>query len=270
MVRVLRSALLAFALTAAAAPAAALADGAHKVQSGETLWSVAQTYGLELDDLAAANGLSDPYIVVVGDELTIPGGGAAAPESGSYVVKVGDTLWTISRIFGVSLDALAAANGLSDVHHVVAGSEIQIPGTTDASSPAYSGPWEVSAILDTEASAAGIDPTLVRALAWQESGWQQHVISGAGAVGVMQLMPETAAWVSDHLVGMELQYGASVHDNVRGGVAFLAHLLALSGWDVPTALGAYYQGWASVQANGMSEETWRYVNNILEIQTWFW
>jgi LysM repeat protein len=264
--------MLALAAAAAIVPVLARADGSHKVQPGETLWSLSQTYGVGLQTLAAANGISNINFVVAGTVLTIPagsssGGGQSAAAS-TYVVQPGDTLWRISRMFGVSLDQLVAANGLANPHLVVVGTRLSVPG--GSSSPSTSStPTAVAVLLDGAAHSAGIDNTLVRALAWQESGWQQHVVSSAGAVGVMQLLPGTADWVSQHLVGENLNYW-QVGDNVRGGVALLTHLLNLSGWHVPTALGAYYQGWHSVQTQGISNDTWNYINNILEIQTWYW
>ncbi len=46
----------------------------HVVQRGETLTSIAQRYGVTVADLAAANRIKDPNLIVVGQRLTIPGG----------------------------------------------------------------------------------------------------------------------------------------------------------------------------------------------------
>ncbi|HEY9888571.1 MAG TPA: LysM peptidoglycan-binding domain-containing protein, partial [Candidatus Obscuribacterales bacterium] len=54
---------------------------AHRVSSGETIWSIAQAYDVDLDDLQALNGLSDPDFIVSGDELMIPVASAPMVES---------------------------------------------------------------------------------------------------------------------------------------------------------------------------------------------
>src|SRR4029079_5231948 len=62
----------------------------------------------------------------------------------------------------------------------------------------------------------GVNPHRALAIAWQESGWQQHVKSSAGAVGTMQVLPGTGRWISV-LVGRRLHLH-HLHDNVVAGV----------------------------------------------------
>jgi Transglycosylase SLT domain/Putative peptidoglycan binding domain len=86
----------------------------------------------------------------------------------------------------------------------------------------------------------GVSLDLVRALAWQESGFQNHVRSRAGAVGVMQVIPETRAFVEEVLLGYAVP--RTMDGNVRLGVAYLHHLLHRFGLNVRLAVGAYYAG----------------------------
>src|SRR3954452_22892362 len=127
---------LALALTA---PCAAQAGFAHVVEPGESLSSVAATDGLTVSELAAANGLSTEAELIAGTPLDIPAldvetgeaevqaraGEAVASSSGAggaYVVQPGDTLSAIAARAGVSLESLAAYNGLDPEGLLLAGS----------------------------------------------------------------------------------------------------------------------------------------------------
>ncbi|HSC92567.1 MAG TPA: peptidoglycan-binding protein [Gaiellaceae bacterium] len=111
----------------------------------------------------------------------------------------------------------------------------------------------------------GVDARLVRALAWQESGHQNHVVSAAGALGVMQVTPATWDFVEEVLVGRAIAHTAD--GNVRVGVAFLAHLLRQFEGDERLALAAYYRGPAAVRRYGVGPETRRYVANVLALRS---
>jgi N-acetylmuramoyl-L-alanine amidase len=109
----------------------------------------------------------------------------------------------------------------------------------------------------------GLPVGLLRALAWQESGWQQHVVSGAGAVGLTQLLPSTAEWVVEFLLGEPLNWKTDARANARVGAAFLRHLINRAQGDLRLALASYYQGWSSVERYGLYDETRQYVENVL-------
>src|SRR5207249_3438640 len=98
-------------------PTVAAAGRTHTVQVGETLTSIAAQYGISVDSLASANGIATPNLIFVGQQLIIPGGPVAAPPAArtgdAYVVQPGDTLSNIAAQYGVSVVALAGANGLS-------------------------------------------------------------------------------------------------------------------------------------------------------------
>jgi soluble lytic murein transglycosylase-like protein len=103
------------------------------------------------------------------------------------------------------------------------------------------------------------------AIAWQESGWQQHVRSSAGAFGTMQVMPKTGRWISV-LVGRRLHLHR-LHDNVLAGVVL--YKLLRREHSVRGALAGYYQGLGSVHAHGMYKSTKRYIRNVKHLKRAF-
>jgi soluble lytic murein transglycosylase-like protein len=118
------------------------------------------------------------------------------------------------------------------------------------------------------ASQYGVSPSLAAAVAWQESGFNNAMVSGANARGVMQVMPGTWNYVQANLAGRPLDPN-SAHDNVSAGVLYLKQLLAQSGGDESKAVAAYYQGLSSVQSRGMLPETQRYVANVQALRARF-
>jgi murein DD-endopeptidase MepM/ murein hydrolase activator NlpD len=79
--------------------------GIHTVRSGDTLWSIANSYKVDLRDLLDANALYAPYALKSGQRLKIP-----APMT--YTAKNGDTLYKVSRMFDTTTTELAQLNGL--------------------------------------------------------------------------------------------------------------------------------------------------------------
>jgi N-acetylmuramoyl-L-alanine amidase len=178
---------------------------------------------------------------------------ACAPAEASvpHVVQPGETLSGIAAANGLSTSALAAANGLSATSFVISGSTIQIPSATTAPAPA-------------PASGATPSTPLTSAIGWQESGFNNSVVSSAGAQGVMQVMPGTWDWVEQNY-GVSLD-PSSPQDNVRAGSLYLQHLMAEFGGDERMAVAAYYQGPASVRQYGVFPETQHYVDNVMALR----
>jgi LysM repeat protein len=86
----------------------------HRVRKGETLFQISRLYGVEIEDLMRHNGLTGSDLAI-GQLLEIPAGAPTSEELVSYVVRPGDTLWKISRDFGVSIETLRQNNpGLAD------------------------------------------------------------------------------------------------------------------------------------------------------------
>jgi len=105
----------------------------------------------------------------------------------------------------------------------------------------------------------GVNPYLVMGLAWHESGWQASVVSSAGAVGIMQVMPATAAVDGPALLGRSVDL-FDPGDNIEMGTAILKHNLDHWHDDLAKALCAYYAGGAAVTDwAGMRTDCKRYV-----------
>ena len=104
-----------------------------------------------------------------------------------------------------------------------------------------------------------VPPLLALAIAWQESGWQQRRVSSAGAIGVMQVMPDTGRWMRWY-AGRPLRL-RDTHDNVRAGVLTLRILRSWTKYD-RNAIAAYYQGLGAVRRHGHFKDTKRYVASV--------
>ncbi len=166
---------------AAAAPAAAsLPANRYVVQRGDQLGSLATNLGVSVHALAEANQLEPPYVIYVGQMLRIPEGGQGAqpsdvqvardvqvvqledvqvadvapaagpveaptpPAGKPYVVRSGETLWSISQQVDVPLAQLAAANRIPPSYQVFVGQRLRIPGA-DSSAAEMTAPQKVAA-----------------------------------------------------------------------------------------------------------------------------
>jgi len=108
-----------------------------------------------------------------------------------------------------------------------------------------------------------LDPTLVLALSYWESGWDQSRVSQTGAVGLMQVEPATAHEAGPALLGRTVDI-TDPYDNADVGAAVLKEDLDTF-HDPAMALAAYYQGPTSLQQNGMLADTQQYVQGILSL-----
>ncbi len=122
----------------------------------------------------------------------------------------------------------------------------------------------VRSLLHFWATYYAVDRSLIRALAWMESGYQANVTSPAGAWGVLQILPSTWTYVETVLIGRRVP--RTVSGNVRVGVAFMRELLEEFNGDQRAALAAWYQGPTSVRERGPFRETRRFVANVIALK----
>lgn len=112
----------------------ARADTRYTVQSGDTLSGIAAAYGVTVDSIVVANNLPPGSTIYAGQVLIVPSPGSPAatpasrqPNPDTYVVQSGDTLIGLADRFGVSREALAAANGISPTGFLYIGQVLKIP-----------------------------------------------------------------------------------------------------------------------------------------------
>jgi LysM repeat protein len=179
----------------------------------------------------------------------------------THRISRGETLTSISRRYGVSVHAIARANRLDPRRYIIAGARIRIPGSPALMSITQT--FDVRAAIDYWSRIYAIDPRLVRAVAWWESGFNNSLVSASGAQGVMQVTPETWDYVETVLVGRRIPRTTS--GNVHVGVAFLRQLLREFRGDVRLALAAYLQGPRSVRRHGLLHGTEQYVAGVLSL-----
>jgi LysM repeat protein len=266
----------------------------HVVQPDETLWGIAVQYGTTVPALVEANQISNPSLIRIGQTLAIPQLASPPPPAAEpaptapapireHVVQAGETLWAISRLYGTTVEALVEANLLANPSFIRTGQRLVIPGVpapasapvaaTNSSMPAdmaakVAQRTEARGILLAAASEFGVPGPFVLAVAWHESGWQPGVVSGAGAVGIMQLMPDTADWVA----GSMLHEAPAIDDprwNARAGVRLLVYYLNRYQGDTAKTLAAYFQGMVSVDQIGVLVSTVPYVDTILALEQIF-
>ena len=117
------------------------------------------------------------------------------------------------------------------------------------------------------AAATGVRSELLEALAWQESGWQDNVVSRDGAVGVGQLLPVTVSFTNG-LLKQSLD-PAHPKENIRLAGRYLSYLLGRARGNEALAVAAYGQGLASVQRSGIHPGTRQYVADVLALRDRF-
>jgi N-acetylmuramoyl-L-alanine amidase len=292
--------------TSSAATGSSGSGGSYVVVPGDTLSAIAARIGTSATALAAANGLDVNGVLPAGAAIRLSGSSSGSTAlrvsttssgSGSYLVVPGDTLTAIAARAGTTPGALAAANGLDLNGVLLSGSTIHVPsgigstavpvsttvggGTAESqpvgsvaqgnpTSPPYPTPERLSASqIASVATAQGVPGALADAIAWQESGFNNDLVSSADARGIMQILPGTWDWIQHNLTPGAPLGPASATENVRGGALLLRSLLNSTGGDTATAAAGYYQGLPSVQAHGMYPDTQAYVRSVQALEARF-
>jgi len=216
---------------------------------------------------------------------------AANPGSGNacawHTVHRGETLSRIAHSNHTTIWRLAQVNYISDVNLVFVGQRLCIPyrlaagfsGSSGLSGVLSSGAvrwydytalqWsthgQVVAMLHGVAARYGLPANLLLAIAWQESGWTQHVIAWDGGIGVMQVMPYTA---------MRINTGTGIRrdpyhlwDNINLGATLLSWLWRNFHGNLVQTISAYNEGSWAVVRRGVYN--WHYVSNVLSLMRVF-
>jgi soluble lytic murein transglycosylase-like protein len=183
----------------------------------------------------------------------------------AHVVKPGESIFSIAERYRVSPWLLAQENNVTFSRVIVPGQRLRLPAGAKLAvrGAASETKEEVAASIDRWSSVYGVDPALARALAWMESGFQPDVVSNVGAVGVMQLLPETWDFVDETLIGHVTPRTAD--GNVQAGVRYLRWQLDEFDGNVRRALAGWYQGARAVREIGLYDDTRFFVSVVMKL-----
>ncbi len=197
-----------------------------------------------------------------------------ANSCGWYTIENGDTLSNIAWHYHITISTLARANSINNWNLIFVGQQLCIPnGQAGAASGmttngvvrwyAYNAlDWsarpQVRQMLYQAALQHHLPPRLLLAIAWQESGWTQHVIAWDGGIGVMQLMPYTAMGINSG-IGQQLD-PYDLQDNINLGATYLQWLWQDFHGNLPQVISGYNEGGWAVRHRGIFN--WQCVNNV--------
>jgi soluble lytic murein transglycosylase-like protein len=226
--------------------------------------------------------LSTSLIIV---QLQHPTHALATPAASCfwYRVHTGDTLGGLARRYRSNIGAIAHANAIRNVNLILIHQTLCIPrGYAHKRLPsglshngmvrwyAYDALEKVNQAQTTRsirriAALYGLPTNLMLAIAWQESGWRQHVIAHDGGIGTMQLMPYTASWLNKSAHRRLDPY--KLQDNLHLSALYLRSLWRQFGGNRVRIISAYNEGGYAVTHKGIFN--WRYVNNVLVLSRRF-
>jgi LysM repeat protein len=272
------------ALLALAVVATAHAPSVITVRSGDTLWDLARAHGTTVSALRELNALPGNAVIHPGQRLRVGGHAARAVTSTTHVVRSGETLSHLAARYGTTVSALRSANRLSG-STIRIGQRLAVPGATRATAPVSGAKALTGSAAQTRAALAarshpskaqvrrtvaatarrhGVPASLAVAVAYHESGFQQRVVSGVNAIGVMQVLPVTGRAIGrQHGVRLDL---LDTQDNITAGVLVLRQLLRSTG-STDMALAGYYQGLGSIGKKGLLPQTHTYIRNVTYLRT---
>jgi flagellum-specific peptidoglycan hydrolase FlgJ len=119
------------------ATASAEATGTHIVRTGESVWGISHAYGMSMDEFKALNGIGANNFVYPGMVVKVTGtqtetSTVDVPEAtGTYTVKAGESVWSISHAHGMAMEGFKALNGIGDDNFVYAGMVVKISGAAE-------------------------------------------------------------------------------------------------------------------------------------------
>ncbi len=194
----------------------------HRVMSGDTLGDLAFSSHSNVQRLAHINHIRNVDLIFVGQNLCIDSTVHRTKGSTNGMLSNGSVRW-------YAYDALDWSNKA-----------------------------EVAKQLRQAAVRYGLSANLLLAIAWQESDWNQHVISYDGGIGVMQIMPYTAYGLNQQTRMSYNPYKLS--DNIKLGAIYLRSLMNGFHGNLDEVISGYNEGGWSVVHRGIFN--WKYVHSV--------
>lgn len=213
-------------------------ERSHVVRAGENVTRIAKRYGTTPSYLIQRNKLPKDGTVVIGRRLAY-----SVRVTGTVPRQAGSSAQTHNA--GVRIPTSVRA---SVAHHRAVLASRRLPSKAT-----------VRTMITRTARKHGVNPRLALAVAYHESGFQQRVVSGVDAIGVMQVLPSTGRAL-ERAFDRDLDL-LDTQDNVTAGVLLLRQLTRSVG-STEMALAGYYQGLGSIRRRGLLPQTHQYIRNV--------
>ncbi|MBI3610249.1 MAG: lytic transglycosylase domain-containing protein [Nitrospirae bacterium] len=172
------------------------------------------------------------------------------------VLMISGLTVTVEPVFG-EVYQFIDADGV--IHYTNVPTDPRYRRVQDPASIAPPSPVEIRQTILSASRRYRVDPALVKAVIKVESDFDPRAVSGAGAMGLMQLMPATAS-----TLGVQNPFNPT--ENISGGVKHLSQLLDRFNGDLTLTLAAYHAGAKAVEQYGRVppiEKTQRYVRKVM-------
>lgn len=255
-----------------------LASAEYTVQNGDTLGRIAVKNNTTVAALVAANGISNPNLIRVGQKLIIPGAAPATPSptaSTSYQVVAGDTLAKIAARNGTTVAALVAANGLANPNRLQIGQSLLLPVAQSGPPPTPTGTPAAGPVAthlvapgDTLGSIAARFGTTVEAIK-AANGLTSALIYVGTTLTIGAPAPPPITSVSapvsytvapgDTLGTIAARLGVSASSLAAGNAISNPNLIVVgqvltvpgvAGWRCPVVGGHYFNDWGFPRSGG--------------------
>lgn len=178
--------------------------------------------------------------------------------------------WGASLLLALALAGLpvpaGASSGRTDLVSLNASGSLSADDPRIALTPPPPAPPKPVTVHDILVKAArdqGVEVNLLLALSFWESSWRMDAVSSEGAIGLLQVMPNTAAVAGPGLLGRSINLN-DPNDNAAMGAALLKDLL--NKYDTRAALAAYYQGEPAMLSGRYAADTWHYADGVLALR----
>ncbi len=214
----------------------------HVVQRGETLYRIAQNYGISVDVLASMNGIVNPGNIQVGQRLLIPTGEALAPVlPQTHRVQPGETLRSIASFYGQTVEELAALNEITNPNTIYVGQELRLMPDADSAQP----PLQATPVLELIVEPTVVVTSVPPAPPAPPVGEEAALTEPEPVEDAEEAAPESSAHLihtvsrGETLFRIATRYGLTVNDLARANsisnptLIYAGQRLIIPGFEVP-------------------------------------